>query len=306
MIRNFVRRRALWSIRVFRTIDLDEALNLTLANCELIHEVKQPLLRSSISFPTTIADPFLFSQVDALYLFYEVETDFSHGEIHVSSMDSAGAWTFHGCVLREPFHLSFPNVFSLGDDIYMIPEASASGGVPLYRAISFPTKWERQQLLIDTPLLDPVLLDAGNYLMLLGTTLEYQLVAYSSKSLTSQFRQVGKAITADRGVSRNGGAPLRLGTNLFRVWQDCRDLYGKSIGLSLITELSESNYSEVIWKSALLSEQEKWMQDGYHGLSAAEFGGQHYLAIDGRRKDLLVNNYLLILHKLMALAKRRF
>ncbi len=42
------------------------------------------------------------------------------------------------------------------------------------------------------------------------------------------------------------------------------------------------------------------MEDGYHGLSFEDYNGIIYLALDGRRKDVLMNNYILVWHKLKA------
>lgn len=45
-------------------------------------------------------------------------------------------------VLSEDFHLSFPQVFTWKEGIYMIPETSTDNSVRLYRASDFPYKWE--------------------------------------------------------------------------------------------------------------------------------------------------------------------
>ncbi len=45
-------------------------------------------------------------------------------------------------VLWEDFHLSFPQVFSWNDDIWMIPETGDDCSLRLYRAEHFPNKWQ--------------------------------------------------------------------------------------------------------------------------------------------------------------------
>jgi hypothetical protein len=41
-------------------------------------------------------------------------------------------------VLERPYHLSYPYVFFVGDDAFMLPETAANGAIELYRAVSFP------------------------------------------------------------------------------------------------------------------------------------------------------------------------
>lgn len=304
MLKNLVCRRFLWSIRVFRADNTLDVFDLSLDKFTLVRVVDQPLLRSSEDFPSTIADPFLFSHGRTLYLFYEVQTDFEHGVIHAQSMDVSGIWHAHGCVLRESFHTSFPNVFSVGEEIYMLPETTAAGKVLLYKATAFPTQWAPVQVLTDVPLLDPILMAVDGRYVLLGTTLNYELLAFWGDSLTSRFKQFSPTITSDRSISRNGGPPLRIGDRWYRVSQNCEHRYGTDVSLSLITEMTATGYSEALTTRTLLSRQQDWMNDGYHGLTIAQFDGATYFALDGRRKDVLVNNYILSWQKLKASTSR--
>ena len=43
--------------------------------------------------------------------------------------------------------------------VYMLPEASGSGGLRLYRAEEFPLVWKLDRLLLDKPLIDASLLE---------------------------------------------------------------------------------------------------------------------------------------------------
>ena len=62
------------------------------------------------------------------------------GEIaHATSRDGA-AWTYRSVVLREPFHLSYPQVFEWDGAIYMVPESRQDAAVHLYVAEAFPTR----------------------------------------------------------------------------------------------------------------------------------------------------------------------
>lgn len=301
MLRNLFVRRTLWSIRVFRGQSASQLLNLSLDQCELIHVVDQPRLRASARHAVTLADPFLFSRNGRLYLFYELQTDFGPGEIHAQSMDASGVWLNHGCVLREPFHLSFPNVFSVGSDVYMLPEMSAAGRVVLYKAEQFPERWVPATVLLEAPLLDPLLLARDGAYLLLGSSPDYRLLAYTGESLLQAFHAAPEHLVSDdMARSRNGGAPIRLGDRWFRPFQNCRERYGAELGLTVIEQMDAKGYRERECIANLLTVPQAWMADGYHGLSTADFEGAFYFALDGRRKDALINNYLLGWHKLKA------
>ena len=89
-----------------------------------------------------VADPFVFEYDSHVYLFAEF---FSYwrlrGEIAVTEIVNGKIKRWKS-IIREPFHMSYPFVFSHNDEIYMIPETNKAGVVRLYRCVSFPYKWE--------------------------------------------------------------------------------------------------------------------------------------------------------------------
>ena len=50
--------------------------------------------------------------------------------------------TIRKVVLDEEFHLSYPYVFEWKNEYYLIPESNEDLAVRLYKAESFPDKWE--------------------------------------------------------------------------------------------------------------------------------------------------------------------
>ena len=59
-------------------------------------------------------------------------------------------------ILTRRYHLSYPQVFSADGEVYLLPEAAASGGVELYRAVSFPDQWVLEHRLLNFPCVDSV------------------------------------------------------------------------------------------------------------------------------------------------------
>ena len=246
----------------------------------------------SINQPLQIL--FLFVSDEALYLFYEVKTDHGHGEIWVKSLLKDGSWGTLGRALKEDFHLSYPHVFEHQGNIFMLPEAAASGKVLLYVAVEFPLKWEMVSVVVEEPLVDPTLIIQGNdEIFLLATTRKNELKLYFASNLKTSFIDSGIVITKDLSISRCGGTPLRIGKALYRIAQDCTGEYGKFIRLLHIHDLSRTGYSEEMFRTTLFSSEAKWMRNGHHHLSAVQFEGAVYMAVDGRRKDRYVNTLIL-------------
>lgn len=286
------KRRELWSIGVYKLQAFEDILEL--GSRQPVSLIGETGFRKDFQYQSTVADPFLFVSGEVLYLFYEVKTDHGHGEIWVNTLLKDGSWGTLGRALKEDFHLSYPQVFEYQGNIYMLPEAAASGRVLLYVAVEFPLKWKMASVVVDEPLVDPTLIIQNNdEIFLLATTRKNELKLYFSSSLRTSFIDSGIVVTKDLAISRCGGTPLRIGNALYRIAQDCTGEYGKFIRLLHIHDLSRTGYSEEMFQEMLFSTEAKWMRNGHHHLSAVEFEGAVYMAADGRRKDMYVNTLIL-------------
>jgi hypothetical protein len=291
-------RRIVWTIGLYELDGQDEVFSLS---------EKQPFLcfgqeglRLDRNYRPVHADPFLFAHGGRLYVFHEIKTDFGVGEIHARSMDAQGSWVDHGQVLKEEFHLSYPQVLSHGDRIWMVPETASDGKVWLYAAENFPLGWHRVRTLVDEALVDPSIIQTQEGIFLLGTTRKDELKIFFAKDIQAQFVTAGLVITDDRLCSRNAGAPFFTGDSWYRCAQNCRDAYGQNILLLRIDDLSVDRYAEHIAVSDLFPDKPGWMKEGHHHLSMASFNGKCYAAVDGMRKDRYLNTLLLGLMKVFA------
>jgi hypothetical protein len=202
------------------------------------------------------ADPFLFEFQNEIYLFTE-EYSFS------TSKGVVCVFKFHddkfvrlGICLEEIFHISFPNVFVDGEEIYMIPESSENRDVRLYRAVDFPMKWElATQLLTNVSAVDSIIYrDDEDYFLL--TTVDIfnvgdhatNLSIFSSPQIVSSnwFKSKLNPIIIDSEKGRNAGM-YALNPNLnVRIAQASEfGTYGKRIRLFVIQNLGLDGYSEV-------------------------------------------------------------
>ena len=95
------------------------------------------------------ADPFVFEDGNDTYLFVESMNRYRGiATISVSQYQNGRFGKFKE-IIKEPFHMSYPNVFKYGENYYMIPETSGSGQVRLYVATEFPYHWEFCKVLLE-------------------------------------------------------------------------------------------------------------------------------------------------------------
>ena len=97
-----------------------------------------------------VADPFLFVYKDELFLFYEEQIDLrGKGLIKMTKTKDLVRWSNPVIVLEESFHLSYPNVFEVNGDIYMMPETGHDLSIKLYKANNDLTKWTYHKTLLE-------------------------------------------------------------------------------------------------------------------------------------------------------------
>ena len=105
-----------------------------------------------VKYPSPLkwyADPFVCSEGENTYVFVELLHSYHvDGEIAVARVEQGRIGKFR-TVIREPFHMSFPNVFQWQGAWYMLPETCQSGQLRLYRARRFPYDWELSGVLLE-------------------------------------------------------------------------------------------------------------------------------------------------------------
>src|SRR5215471_4679601 len=103
-----------------------------------------------------VADPFMLQSGSMWYMFFQVMNAVSRkGEIGLATSRNGSSWQYEQIVLSESFSTSFPCVFRWNDDFYMVPESTQAGAIKLYRATSFPDRWECVKDLVEDKQADP-------------------------------------------------------------------------------------------------------------------------------------------------------
>lgn len=195
------------------------------------------------------ADPFPFYWRGRPYLFVE---DYVHSVgkavISVVPFDADRRAQAPRVVLEERYHLSYPQVFERDGAIWMLPEASASGRLTLYRAVDFPDRWLAEAVLIEGEISDATLLEHGGRLWLFATSRDGfgstsdTLAIFTASSLAGPWRpHDANPILIDRRRARPGGAFVRdAAGNLLLPVQDGTLCYGGGLGLSALLALDDN------------------------------------------------------------------
>ncbi len=284
----------LWNIALFVMED-DESPFDSVFRAPEKRFTPQNLLRTRYSQVTGYADPFLFVHDGWLYLFYEEERLEAPAPICAKRTKDLKHWENIGAVLREKHHLSYPNVFEYGGNIFMLPETRECDAVILYKAIDFPFRWERcKTLLVNDKYVDSCLLN-HNGLWYLFTTTWYDetgyLKIYTSDDIMGNYSEHPMS-PAVKGYasSRCGGAVFEYNGQLYRPAQYCSNYYGENLGLYEITELTPTRYSEKFIKN-LIDKQQIWNPMGGHHFNMTVFQGKRVVVMDGIVNDNWINNH---------------
>jgi hypothetical protein len=241
-----------------------------------------------------IADPFMIRVDRAWHMFFEVlaiRGRVRKGEIgHAVSPDGLD-WKYRGIVLREDFHLSYPYVFQTGADIYLLPETGASGGIRLYRADPFPSRW----VCVGTLVTGPVLVDSspfqhdGRWWMFTQPASEPKhgtLRLFFADDLLGIWREHPRSpvVAADTRIARPAGRVVAMGDRLIRFAQDCRDGYGMRVHAIEIERLTPDEYveAECPGNPLLDGSGHGWNRSGMHHLDAQQLEDGSWIAcVDG-------------------------
>ncbi|OPH56668.1 hypothetical protein BC351_27390 [Paenibacillus ferrarius] len=236
-----------------------------------------------------VADPFIITYKQKFYLFFEVFNKGSaRGEIGLAISDDGAKWEYQRIVLRESFHLSYPQVFVIGDDVYMLPETSGAGRVLLYKAKQFPFEWEVVSVLFEGNFLDPSIVKYEDKWWIFAGSEGGNLHLFHADQLLGPWMEhpQNPIITNDKRITRPGGRLVAMGSQLFRYTQDGSQYYGNSVRVFKVNTLSEFEYKDEEVSIVLrgTNKDRDWRKDGMHHIDQLMISDTQWLvAVDGQR-----------------------
>lgn len=200
------------------------------------------------------ADPFPLRAAGSDWLLFEEQARGGIGRLRASFLED-GIWqTREGEILPRDFHLSWPNVFQLGDRILMLPETGAARELSLLEAEDFPVRWKTvRTLLKDAPWHDPCVFQHEGLWWLFTSRggdspndHSAELQAFWTDDLEGGelHPHALNPLSVSVAGSRPAGRVFQHEGRLHRPAQDSRGGYGTGILLQRIDRLTPTEWSE--------------------------------------------------------------
>lgn len=202
----------------------------------------------------TFADCFYVMENDRHFIFFEEVND-SHpvGFLSVIEIFKNGTYTEPETILKLDYHLSYPCVFKVDNDWYMIPETHQNKTVELWKCTDFPLRWEKHSNLLENiQAVDstPFYHDGLWYLFTstrrnckkFGDRLD---LFFTEDILSPKWQEHPQnPVCKGHQQFRMAGKPFIYNGKLVRPSQDSLKRYGGNIELKEIVELSPTSYKE--------------------------------------------------------------
>lgn len=189
------------------------------------------------------ADSFIVCENNKAYVFMEIMgRNGRMGTLGVTEY-SDGHFSYVCEILREPFHLSYPNVFKYRNHFFMIPETNESGQIRLYECVNFPYSWKLKKVLCDKiQVVDSSFMCLDEDTMLLFShdikNNAFKLRLFLLNLRNFELSEIEKYPSASD--DRPGGNVIAIDGKNYRILQDCSEDYGVRLKVYEISGLSEA------------------------------------------------------------------
>lgn len=224
----------------------------------------------------TFADCFYVEDQRRHFIFFE-EVDDQHpvGFLSVLEIFKDGTYTEPQTILKLDYHLSYPCVFKIENDWYMIPETSANKTVELWKCTEFPLKWEKlSNLLEDIEAVDTTpFYHEGIWYLFTSTRRNCKKFGdrldlfYTEDILQPDWKEHPQnPVCKGQQQFRMAGKPFIYNGKLVRPSQDSLKRYGGNIELKQIIKLSPMVYQEQLLEVILPDWKKE--DDGCHTINA--------------------------------------
>jgi len=233
-----------------------------------------------------LADPFFFIEDGIHYIFFEHQAK-GNANIGLLKSNDGKTYQFEGDILDEDFHLSFPQVFKLDEDYFMLPESKQAGNVLLYKAENFPKKWKVFDTLIkNVHFKDPAILISDTIKLISVSDDNLKQTIYSSNSLFGPWVKCEKFKERYGDETRAGGNFFSLDGEWYLPLQKNNRGYGSGISIYKLTY----NGNEIKLEEKIDSYLDKidtipWFNRGMHHLSVFPYKDQIKIVFDGDNKN---------------------
>lgn len=289
----------LWSIDIF-----EEPFNpFQVSFNNLIAVVNSKKLRTKRKHVHTYADPFLVSHQNKLYLFAEIQEIGGKGYINLWESDDAKEWKNNGVVLKGTSHFSFPFIFQdQSKEYFLIPESGENKEIAIYGFEDFPFGATKKATFLSGIFADSSIQLIDNVYYLSTTNIEtdcFELYYSTNLLLGPWLKHPASPVTSNKSIFRNGGGFIEYDNKIFRIAQDCSEVYGGGIVILEVQVIDPYNYQETIVYNSSKEERIDLPKKRRHHLSIASFKGQTIIASDFLHNDYWINKLPGLFYKLV-------
>ena len=193
------------------------------------------------------------------YVFFQ-DYDYKQGMGHISMLlcGEDGEFEYTDNVFQKPYHISYPFVFQIDDELFMIPESRASRTVDIYKCDRFPDQWSHcRTLLKDISAVDTTLLYSDGMWWIFTCVCSHYFesctdelhIFYTDDILKGDIKKHREnPVIRDCRIARPGGCFIAENNKFYRISQDCSGINGHGLNVMEIRELSDNSYSESMTK----------------------------------------------------------
>lgn len=199
------------------------------------------------------ADPFVLKRDNKIYIFVE-EMIFGSKPAHISCLVVENDKIIEQqIVIKEPYHLSYPQLIVIDDNLYMIPESTQNRSLNLYRCVDFPFKWEFEKFIFENEELhDATIIKKNNTWWLFATKSPHggilpwdELFIYYSDNIDGKWHpHECNPVLSDVRKARPGGSLFTVNGELYRPSQNCGGAYGKALKINKVKNLTQNVFLE--------------------------------------------------------------
>lgn len=152
-------------------------------------------------------------------------------------------------VMELGVHASYPFLIEEKGEIYCVPETHQANEVAIYKAVDFPWKWKKVQVLFEGRVSDATFFKHDGMwfcFYTLANAPHSKLYIRYSKDLFGEWKEHKKnPVKNDISSSRPAGSVFTNDGKLYRPAQDCSKSYGGGVTINEIRKLSEKEFEEV-------------------------------------------------------------
>lgn len=215
-------------------------------------------------FDNFLADPFLLSTTNGQIkiILEDFTYDDDYGKIALLTLDKQFRQIDHKIVLDTKSHLSYPFVFSENNKHYIFPETKQNGKLSCYEYNPQDESLNFVKDILDLPLLDSTILKYGSKFWIFATISEREndskLYVFFSDSLLGPYTShPSNPIKSGLNGTRSAGSFIEVDGIIYRPTQNCQNIYGESITINKITELTETDVAEEPYMNIKINKKNK-------------------------------------------------